>query len=669
MAINAVMNTGGRLVLPHQNCLSECGRDGFGTVPNRLAADFSDVATAKEAAVAAVKAVHTEWKKVADAVWEEFVVGVSGGNGTDVIWNRQVENFWEVTWVVAAPEKSDSQLAARKNWRTTSATIEGGDHCTMMSDRQELSGWIRSKRKDDQDRFWELLRSQRDIGQLDLDKDERLCAIALIKRLFPRVAKKAIERDLEANRWPSTAYVAAIPWLRAVGNNPETQAAARDYAVSVRKLAGNSLGERMTKIESLERIKILPGNPTGDFLKLDGNFFQRAAIDNDKVTPFEPKLDDADDADDADDEQQRRNLQKALKELSDRADEKPSAFYALLLMDGDSMGALLSEARHLDNEQGEQTATAALGRFSMQVPSTVGKHDGVTIYAGGDDVLAMLPVPDALQCAMALEKSYRDAFQKAFPESSGKRLVSGATLSGAIVYAHYHTPLRDVLRTAHRLLDDVAKDATGRDSLAVAVYKSSGITAQWAAPWTHIRDVGEGAKADNIIDALVADLGVQHSVSRAESASVPDSDSRHGVTGARSAEFSSGFLYNVRERFAALTDKPLTKPGEFVRLSPELVVEQPDTKTDNEKSDGLLRSVLVADLMRGKQNQDDEINRRHLSETERLEARRRQAEKAVDRLLKLSQRVTRSKYQYDTLGIDGALVVRFLACDGKEDSE
>ena len=647
-AIETVFKLGGKIVLPAWNeGLQQAIKDhDFGTVPNRFAADFSAVESAKAAAVEADRAVRDEWKNVADAVWHNFVAGVNGGNDTASIWRRQVENFWEITWIVSAPELSGSTLAARKNWRTTPATVEPGDHCTMMSDRQELSGLIRSHQKGDQDKFWEKLRSQSGIGKLDLGEDERLCGIALIKRLFPRLPKPqmkaAIGRDdLEANRWPSTAYIAAIPWLRAVGLDAKTQTAASRYADHVRGLAKNSLGERMTKINSLEGIKKLPGNPTGDFLRLDGNFFQSNAINNNRVTP----LDVSDDRDAA----ELKTFKQALNRLCIDIGQKPSAFYALLLMDGDSMGELLRKARELGQDKGEQLATAALGEFSISVPKTVGEHDGVAIYAGGDDVLAMLPLPDALPCAIKLVNAYRDAFAKLFSEPTALTLLNGATLSGAIVYAHYHTPLRDVLTTAHHLLDDIAKEATGRDSLAITVFKSSGINTQWSAPWEHIRNVGQASSlpsspgADspaNIIDTVVESL--------------------KRTDAGRPGEFSSGFLYNVRDRFAALTDNALVRPGAFGTLSEGL------------RKDDLFERVLVADYLRGLSHRGGE---------EVAEANRDKATNAIQRLLKLCQRVTRKNvgtpdapdYKFvsepDSLGIDGALLVRFLASEGKEDAE
>ena len=200
------------------------------------------------------------------------------------------------------------------------------------------------------------------------------------------------------------------------------------------------------------------------------------------------------------------------------------------------MGKLLSEARAASQDKGERQVTGALGQFAARVPETVGSYDAVTVYCGGDDVFAMLPVGQALPCALALSKLYRNCFAQARP----KQLAEAATISGAIVYCPFRTPLREVSATAHRLLDDVAKDQTGRDSLAIAVLKSGGMTCQWSAPWNHVEENGR-----TILDRLVERL--------------------RGSEG-RPRELSSGFLFQIRERYSLLTNDPLVSAGRFGEL-------------------------------------------------------------------------------------------------------
>ena len=171
----------------------------------------------------------------------------------------------------------------------------------------------------------------------------------------------------------------------------------------------------------------------------------------------------------------------------------------MLLADGDRLGKLLGEL-------GGQSVGQALATFTQGVPEIVREHDGETIYAGGDDVLAMLPVPDALSCAGSLWDSYVSAFSEAFAGSETYASPS-ATLSAALVFAHVRLPLGAVIGEAHRLLDEVAKDGNGRNSLAVGVLKPGGPNCQWTTTWTRPQPNGNASSAVELLDDLKALLG------------------------------------------------------------------------------------------------------------------------------------------------------------------
>ncbi len=390
VAMAAVEAAGGGIILPSRKKQAGQQTPGpttpvqHGRWPNRFVAVASD---SKSIAKAATSAMFDAWQKVADAVWTRFVQpAVNSGNGTRAIWDRQVGNFWEVSWVVAhAPAAGGPDpLSLRKNWRTTPATVEPGDHCTMMGSWQELSGYIRSRERKQQDSFWATLRNQ--LGQLDLGEDERLCAIALIKRTFPRIAKEAIGSEVNAASWLSTPYIAAIPWLKRVSNRWPRQA--QDYLSLVKKHRTNWRREDPNDIASLRPFL---NTSSRDIFQLDADLVHETALKNASDTPL-----DRPDAHLASSSRVERNeLLVGLDHLYRSMDnDRPSSFYAMLLMDGDSMGRLLSEARASLQDEGERQVTAALGQFAAGVPETIGSYDGVTVYCGGDDVLAMLPMVD-----------------------------------------------------------------------------------------------------------------------------------------------------------------------------------------------------------------------------------------------------------------------------------
>ncbi|MCC6367840.1 MAG: type III-B CRISPR-associated protein Cas10/Cmr2 [Bryobacterales bacterium] len=178
-------------------------------------------------------------------------------------------------------------------------------------------------------------------------------------------------------------------------------------------------------------------------------------------------------------------------------------YYALLAMDGDHMGKWLSgenspRIRELlhpkivawQEQRGGQDAidlprpvspalhaaiSEGLNRFATAiVPNLVAKHEGVVIYAGGDDVLAALPLNTALQCA--------DALRKAF--SSFNVLGNRASASAGIVVAHEMENLRYVIASARRG-EKRSKDA-GRDRLTIAVLRRSGEHAFATCRWAYV---------------------------------------------------------------------------------------------------------------------------------------------------------------------------------------
>ncbi len=183
-------------------------------------------------------------------------------------------------------------------------------------------------------------------------------------------------------------------------------------------------------------------------------------------------------------------------------------FYAILLMNGDSLG------KHISETKAATKISDALENFTRRVPGVVYSHNGFLVYAGGDDVLAILPLEDALSCA----KTLRDAYQKAF---EGTGIYS--TLSGAVEFAHIKMPLTQILRDAHSLLNNVAKDGCGRDAIAVRVWKPGGKAAEWAMPWKQALDDDGRLVIEKVAEAF-----------RDEK------------------DFSRQFFYRIRERFDLL---------------------------------------------------------------------------------------------------------------------
>jgi CRISPR-associated protein Cmr2 len=196
--------------------------------------------------------------------------------------------------------------------------------------------------------------------------------------------------------------------------------------------------------------------------------------------------------------------------------ERPLPYYAILLADGDRMGEAIDRLTTIEEHQ---AISKALSSFAKDADVIVTSHYGSLIYAGGDDVLALVPLHTVLQCARSLADAFFQALEpfggevqpantptsvdqqtnepKSHPSPSADSKVasestkpataakSSPTLSVGIVVAHHIEPLEDALAGA-RAAEREAKSVQGKNALAVTVMKRSGsdttVAGRWSAP-------------------------------------------------------------------------------------------------------------------------------------------------------------------------------------------
>lgn len=160
---------------------------------------------------------------------------------------------------------------------------------------------------------------------------------------------------------------------------------------------------------------------------------------------------------------------------------RPSPYYALLLADGDRMGKAIDS---LTTQGDHRRLSGLLTEFASSVPGIVHRHKGSLIYAGGDDVLAFVPLHTALVCARDLATDFNQRFDKRYPiEEDGK--INYPTLSAGIAVSHHLEPLQDALNLA-RQAEKTAKEVPGKNALAVIVDKRSGASRAVADTWANL---------------------------------------------------------------------------------------------------------------------------------------------------------------------------------------
>jgi CRISPR-associated protein Cmr2 len=146
----------------------------------------------------------------------------------------------------------------------------------------------------------------------------------------------------------------------------------------------------------------------------------------------------------------------------------------------------------------------ALSNFATYLAGPVVEHhQGQLIYAGGDDVLAMVPADQALNCARTLRAAFRGMAGELPEEQRSYDLAStqngfvladnayplvvpgpAAEVSVGIAIGHYKHPLQAMVREAqnaeHRAKSTEHYD---RAAFAVSLVKRGGETIHWGAKW------------------------------------------------------------------------------------------------------------------------------------------------------------------------------------------
>ncbi len=261
--------------MPEREKLSIKKGPWVGSLPNRFSAEITKDFNPQECVEAVIKA----WTRIASAVQKTaFKKGMS--KETRKIWERQIppqeEGFWEIQWIVEEINEGEKSnpgiLNQRKHWRTHIPPPEPGDKCTLMSELQELSGigtnFHEAQKNREQKRFWLGLREGLDLGKHDFTDNERLSAVGLIKRLYPRVAQEALGWDFpdKAIFFPSTAYLATFPWIVKVVSDEKSKTLVENFA----RKAENA---NIRKLERGSQFFSMPENAPSSFINLEGGCF------------------------------------------------------------------------------------------------------------------------------------------------------------------------------------------------------------------------------------------------------------------------------------------------------------------------------------------------------------------------------------------------------------
>ena len=447
-----------------------------------------------------VEDMNAAWDALCQHIWQKDILPVLNHCSipkqaalTEQIWLRQLRHYWEINWCLADDEGTSNLLDRRKNWRSHTLQPEPGVKCMMMEGFQELSGLEYPDQKK-LTAFWQLIRTEIKSGASDLRPGECLSALAFVKRRFVRhfesfrlilPSGQCISGWALPSQVPSVAYIAAAPWYAAVLQKAQVDEKVRSdlnhFYDQAEKLVS------FTEVANPLKRVAMAVNAIGyrkEWAGLDGNVFHISQLENSKLF--------------GDTQNTANNAKSALNALQmlcqSSGMSEASSFYAVLIMDGDSLGSQMSDTVK------QKAISKGLNKFTTNVSSIVKEEDGFLVYAGGDDVLALVCLDKAVDLALKLRNFYAQCFADQ-NKTLGVNDQITTSLSGAIEFCHIKTPLTFVLGDAHSLLDDIAKDKTGRDALAIRVWKPGGLHLEWSQPWQYL--IEKAQITDNLLSDVI----------------------------------------------------------------------------------------------------------------------------------------------------------------------
>lgn len=406
-------------------------------------------------------------RKLADAIPEQHRPGYAQKSAG--LWQSRVRLSAQLMETQRAIRHVPPYIYVRPDRVTDGHVHMFAPKCTLMGSYEQIGPEKLSESK----KFWERAAELADIDGVRLRKGERFCAIMLAKRFAPLFFLQEFDLNISDLRLDDTATVAARNWLRDANLNPD------------------------------------------NFRHWNGNWlhWSKRETDDPDVDPPPPEI--------------WETIKKARDDMKKKGKGLPPAYYAILSMDADHIGKWLSggkspQVRHILHPKvveyfeklGAQTKeglnarrpvgpalhaaiSEALTNFAVHiVPPIVEKHNGTLIYAGGDDVLALLPARSAPGCARELrlafsgDREVNNGSKEGYYRVHGRDLlVMGpeATLSAGIAVVHYKEDLRFALHAA-RSAEEAAK-RSGRNACVLKIYRRSGKHSSVLCSWNMVQQV------------------------------------------------------------------------------------------------------------------------------------------------------------------------------------
>lgn len=418
-------------------CLAPLRTDGTPpqNIANKLLAEVPAKKDPRKLAQAAREATADYWRSKLAAPVKKKCDGVLAQNN-DAVWREQIDTFLEfaASWLplgeyAETRRQLEQAIAGRKQLRDFDRWTQGRGNVPKSS----LDGARESVLLPPRQRAPHLVHRYR------IADGEQLDAVGMVKRAGG-----------EPDQFVPVVNVALSSWLE------------RANQVAKKQLGDLATACKDQEISRVDRVDL----PCVEPFAFDGNVLfpsrWRSLFDEQGIQG------------DAN-EWGKAHVRPLLSATKKEGLLEPYPYVACLVADGDRMGRAIDG---LGSADAHRTFSKALTGFADSARRIVEQqHRGALVYAGGDDVLAFVSLPEALACADSLRNSFKSAMAIACGTLAEDQRP---TISIGLGIGHVMESMGDLLSLGRQAEREAKRD---RDSLAVLVDKRSGGARAWRDSW------------------------------------------------------------------------------------------------------------------------------------------------------------------------------------------
>jgi CRISPR-associated protein Cmr2 len=415
-------------------------------------------------------AAHGAWLREADKVLENFSKQGKKIRIDRNLWESQAEDALEfyAAWVAIANTEDAEEayhiaykriallFEARKStrdFRPSGFAMFGYQKSSLDGLRESV---IPPKIRGRDNKLWARWRRRWGIGD-----GEELDCLGLVKRVGGKLSYRQGEERIYEHFTP-LSRIAADPWLFGILGQPNSAGATR-------------LLEVQSMLEGLISADLV--SPVRGNNKIYKDFpYDGQLLYSFRVEAEQSRLGDS---------PEEKNIRLRLDALREKIRPlwkeeefgEPCPYLAILRADGDRMGKLL-RGEKVCNMAIHQAISKQLSDFSKEARNIVRTQRGHVIYSGGDDVLALLPLDRAVECADKLREKFSECLKD----------FGNPTLSVGLAIGHFLEPLPvllDLARRAEKLAKgDGLEERKSRNALGIILKPRSGGEVVMRGPWT-----------------------------------------------------------------------------------------------------------------------------------------------------------------------------------------